>query len=170
MTTILDDAFDHEKEEGMPDPELLPAGDYLATIIDSQVGPMRNGKGTEVVNMWSVVEPIVHEKRTVFQHCYIQHESEKAQQFGRARLKETCTGIGLLEPLTDLSALLFKECVIKVKISRDKSGQGYPDRNEITRVSPGSAWEALKKLVKTATSTPKAFDATRENMNDEVPF
>jgi hypothetical protein len=169
MTVILDEPFDHEKEEGLPEPLLLPPGDYLAQIIDSQVGPMRNGKGTEVVNMWSVAEPIVHEKRTVFQHCYIQHESEKAQQFGRARLKDTCTAVGLHEPLTDLSALLFKECVIKVRVAKDKSGNGYPDRNEISRVSPGSAWDALKKLVKTATSTPKAFDATAEGLNDAIP-
>jgi Protein of unknown function (DUF669) len=169
MTTILDEAFDHANEEGMPEPSLLPAGDYLAQIIDSQVGPMRNGKGTQVANMWSIVEPAEFENRTVFQNCIIQHESEKAQQFGRARLKDTCVAIGLTEPLTDLSTLCFKECVIKLRIAKDKSGQ-YPDKNEINRVSPGSAWDALKKLVRTATSTPKAFDATKENLNDEVPF
>jgi hypothetical protein len=169
MTTILEEAFDHEREEGMPEPVLLRPGDYLAQIIDSQVGPMRNGKGTQVANMFSIMEPVEFEGRTIFQNCIIQHESEKAQQWGRARLKDTCTAVGLLEPLTDLSALLFKPVVIRVRIAKDKSGGGYPDKNEIGRISPGSAWDALKKLVKTATSTPKAFDAKAEGMDDAIP-
>jgi Protein of unknown function (DUF669) len=169
MTTILDQAFDHEKEQGLPERELLPPGNYLAQVVDSQVGPMRNGRGTQVANMLTIMEPVQFENQTVFLNCIISHESEKAVQFGKARLKNLCAGVGLTEPLTDLSALCFKPCVIKVRISRDKNGV-YPDRNEISSVSGAGAWDELKKLIRAATSTPPAFDAKAEGMDDSIPF
>jgi hypothetical protein len=68
-----------------------------------------------------------------------------------------------------------------VGIRKDESGR-YADKNEVKRVTPLIAsWNGPKPaatvkgngtaaLTKEASTTPKAFDAIDEMLNDEVPF
>jgi hypothetical protein len=88
--------------------------------------------------------------------------------------KDVCSACGIVGQITDLDSLLYKPCAISVIIRQDKSGQ-YPDKNEVKRVSPVMNWNGPKSstsaaTLKEATSTPKAFEATGEKLNDEIPF
>jgi hypothetical protein len=57
-----------------------------------------------------------------------------------------------------------------VKIRKDKDGQ-YEDKNEVARVSPVINWNGSKaQLLKQASSTPKAFEATNQKLDDEIPW
>jgi hypothetical protein len=59
--------------------------------------------------------------------------------------------------------------MISVVIRKDQSGQ-YADKNEVSRVNPVVAWNGTKQLLKEASSTSKAFEATDEKLNDKVPW
>ena len=57
-----------------------------------------------------------------------------------------------------------------LKIRKDKDGQ-YEDKNEVARVSPAVSWNGSKaQLLKQASSTPKAFEAIDQKLNDEIPW
>jgi len=167
-STVLDTAFDVENEEGTPPRELLPAGKYKAQIVTAVVGPTKNAKGQAVNLTWTVIEG-EFENRLVFQNILIQHESQDAQRFGRQKFKDVCSACGITSPVTDLDVLLYKPCMISAVIRKDKEGQ-YPDKNEVERVKPVVSWNGTKQLLKEASSTQKAFEATDEKLNDEIPW
>jgi hypothetical protein len=167
-STTLDTPFDVENEEGTPPRELLPAAKYKAQIVTAVVGPTKNAKGQAVSLTWSISEG-EYENRLVFQNILIQHESQDAQRFGRQKFKDVCNSCGITTPVTDLDVLLYKPCMISVVIRKDKDGQ-YADKNEIARVNPIVSWNGTKQLLKEASSTSKAFEATDEKLNDEVPW
>jgi len=167
-STVLEIPFDVEQEEGTLARELLPAGKYKAEISTATVGPTKNGKGQAVSLTWTITEG-EYEKRLLFQNILIQHESLDAQRFGRQKFKDVCNACGITNQVTDLDVLLYKPCMISVGIRKDKEGQ-YPDKNEVARVSPIVSWNGTKKLLKEASSTTKAFEASDQKMNDEIPF
>jgi hypothetical protein len=170
-TTILDEPFDADTEEGTPPRELLPGGKYKAEITTATVGPTKNGRGQAVNLTWTITEGD-HEKRLVFQSILIQHDSEEAQRIGRQKFKDVCIACGITGQVTDLNVLLYKSCLITVIIRKDKTGE-YPDRNDIARVMPIVSWNGSKpaaQVLKEASSTPKSFKAVDQDLNDEVPF
>jgi uncharacterized protein DUF669 len=167
-STMLPDEFDVETEEGTGDFELLPAGQYKAEIANARVGPTKNGKGQAVSITWQITEG-EYDKRLLFQTVLIQHESADAQRFGRQRFRDICDACGERGKVTDLSVLYFKPCAITVGIRRDKDGQ-FADRNEVKRVRPAiSGWNGSRKALEEAT-TVKAFKASKEPLNDDIPF
>jgi hypothetical protein len=171
-SNTLTEAFDVENEEGTPPLTLLPAGKYKAEITDANVGPTKNGKGQAVRLVWTITEG-EHEKRLVFQNILIQHESEEAQRFGRRKFKDVCVACGITNPVTELEVLLYKPCMISIVIRKDREGQ-YEDKNEVSRVNPldfdFSGGKPASRLLNEASSTPKAFEASKAPMDDEIPF
>jgi hypothetical protein len=172
QTNVLDQAFDVPNEAGTPPFTLLPAGKYRAEIASATVGPTKNGKGQAVNLTWTITEG-EHEKRLVFQRILIQHESVEAQRFGRQKFKDVCVACGVTNAVTDLDVLLYKPCTIAVTIEKDKSGE-YEDKNKVSRVSPVVSWNApigdKGQLLPGASATPKAFEATKEQLHDEIPW
>ena len=88
---------------------------------------------------------------------------------------------GLTGKLTDLEALYFQPCMIRLKIEEAKNGQ-YEDQNRVTRVLPVGAMATpeqirqaqanqVKKMeaLAEASKTPSAFKATDEELNDDLP-
>jgi hypothetical protein len=80
---------------------------------------------------------------------------------------------GVTNAVTDLDVLLYKPCTIAVTIEKDKSGE-YEDKNKVSRVSPVVSWNApigdKGQLPREASTTPKAFEATKDDMDDEITF
>ena len=175
-STILDTAFDVPNEDGTPPIDLLPAGKYEAAIINAVVGPTKNGRGQVVNFSWSITRGDF-EKRRVFQNVLIEHDSEDARRIGRQMFKDICVACGILDSVQDLNVLHFRDCLITVTVRKDESGQ-YRDKNEVRSVLPIPKWDVspLKPVktaaqaLKEASSTAKAFDPVKQNMNDEIPF
>ena len=172
-SNTLETGFDVDNEEGF---SLLPKGKYKAEITDATVGPTNNRKGQLVTLTWTITEG-EYENRLLFQRILIQHESEEAQRFGRMKFKDVCAACGITGVVTDLDPLCYKTCVIAVVIRKDEEGH-YDDQNEVSKVSPLASFngdrDRLKKpreeLLKEASATPKAFEASKKDMDDEIPF
>jgi hypothetical protein len=174
QTNVLEAGFDVDNEEGTPPITLLPKGKYKAEITDATIGPTKNGKGQAVSLTWTIVEGDF-ERRLLFQRILIEHESAEAQKFGRMKFRDVCAACGLTGMVTDLDPLCYKTCEVTVAIRKDREGQ-YEDKNEVTRVMPLVHWNGdpsqrrRSELLKEASTTPKAFEATREEFNDEIPY
>jgi hypothetical protein len=154
LSTTLDEAFNTQTEEGTPDFQPLPAGNYVATIVDAKVGPLKSGKGQAVLLQWEV-QGGANQGRLIFDRVIVAHESAEAMKFGRRQLKDIADACGVKDSITDLTVLLNKPCSIYVKIEQDDAGE-YPPKNRVGRVKPIAA------SAKTNGGKP-AF-------NDQIPF
>jgi hypothetical protein len=172
QSNTLGTGFDVDREEGTPALSLLPKGKYKAEITDATVGPTKNGKGQAVSLTWTITEG-EYENRLLFQRILIEHESDEAQKCGRMKFKDLCAACGITGVVTDLDPLCYKTCVISVVIRKDKEGQ-YEDKNEVARVAPLVSWNGSKpaerEVLKEASTTPKAFEAAKEKLDDEIPW
>ena len=131
-TTILTEAFDTPNEKGSTEP--IPAGQYVASVFDASVGPLKSGKGQAVSLTWEI-DGGEYSGRRIFDRIIIAHENADAMRIGRAKLKDIAVACGVTEAITDLSVICHKPCSIAVKIESDDTGQ-YPDKNRVGRVKP----------------------------------
>ena len=155
-TTTLDEAFDPATEEGTPARELLPPGKYKAEVVKAYIAGTKNGKGQMLNLQYSITEG-EYERRLVFDHIIVQHESVDAQRFGRQKVKDLCDATGITDPVTDVEVFCYKPVVIVLGIEKDRTGQ-YPDKNKITGVKPVISWNG------------KPPDKEHGAMNDSIPF
>ena len=132
QTTVLSEAFNTETEEGSPEFEPLPKGQYVASITDAKVGPLKSGKGQAVQLTWEV-EGNKYSGRLIFDRVIVAHESAEAMKFGRRKLKDIADACGVTGRITDLTVLHNKPCVVSVAIETDETGE-YPPKNRIGRV------------------------------------
>ena len=154
LSTTLDEAFNTQTEEGTPDFQPLPAGNYVATIVDAKVGPLKSGKGQAVLLQWEV-QGDANQGRLIFDRVIVAHESAEAMKFGRRKLKDIADACGVKDSITDLSVLLNKPCSIYVKIEQDDAGE-YPPKNVVGRV-------------KAIAASAKTNDG-KSAFNDQIPF
>ena len=152
LSTTLDEAFNTQIEEGTPDFQPIPAGNYVATIVDAKVGPLKSGKGQAVLLQWEV-QGGANQGRLIFDHAIVAHESAEAMKFGRRKLKDIADACSVKGHITDLTVLLNKPCSVYVKIEQDDAGQ-YPPKNRIGRVKPVAPVKANGK----------------PPLNDSIPF
>jgi hypothetical protein len=103
LTTTLTEAFDTANEEGSPDYEPLPKGQYCASITDAKVGPLKSGKGQAVQLTWEVEGDSKYAGRLIFDRVIVAHESADAMKFGRQKFKDIASACGVTEQITDLS-------------------------------------------------------------------
>ena len=132
LSTTLDEAFNTQTEEGTPDFQPLPAGNYVATIVDAKVGPLKSGKGQAVLLQWEV-HGGANQGRLIFDRVIVAHESAEAMKFGRRKLKDIADACGVKDSIADLTVLLNEPCSIYVKIEQDDAGAVLP-------ASVGRAW------------------------------
>jgi hypothetical protein len=170
-STTLDEAFNTDTEEGSKPIEILPVGKYVAEATNASYGELKSGKGSAVELCWTIVEG-EYENRLVFQTVILQHESEKAKAIGRGMFKDICVSCGITGPVTDLSVLLYKKVHLRVGVEKDKTGE-YGDKNRVKRVDPYIApWNGAKPaaVLKEASATKPAFEASKEVPDDAIPF
>jgi hypothetical protein len=158
-TTILPEIFDTTKEPGTTEP--IPVGQYVASIFNAELKPLKSGKGQGVNLTWDI-EGGDHAGRRIFDLVIIAHENADTMRIGRGKLKDICVATGVTGTLTDLSAICHKECWVTVKIESDKTGQ-YPDKNRVARVKPIAKANVVKLAAKASGTDGKPFE-------DEIPF
>jgi hypothetical protein len=134
MSTQLPETFEPENQEGNSW-DLLPVGEYAATIVEIAVTQPKSGDGYHVAIVWKIDEGAC-EGRQIWQRITYIHSSEQAQTIGRKQLKDLCNACGLGgEHVEDVEVFLFKRAKIKVGIERDKDGV-YQDKNKVQRIKP----------------------------------
>lgn len=108
----------------------IPAGVYVAHIIDSEVRPLKSGMGQALAMTFEVLDG-PYRGRKVFTQLNVQHRgSAEAERIAQAQLSALCHATGVLK-LTDSVQLHMKPVRIRVKVRKDETGQ-YGDRNEVT--------------------------------------
>jgi hypothetical protein len=133
MPTEFPEMSDPEKQEGNSwDP--LPAGEYVAQIVQASVQQPKSGDGYYLAITWKIAEG-KFEGRQVWHRITFVHSNEQAQTIGRKTLKDLCIALDVNEKVKNAEIFLFGLARIKLGIEKDEQGL-YADRNKVSRILP----------------------------------
>lgn len=107
----------------------IPAGVYLAQVVESSVAALKSGNGTGLTVVWQVIEG-PSKGRKVWQSFNVKHNSAEAQRIGQAQFSALCHAVGRVR-IGDTAELHGVPCRIKVAIRKDDQ---YGDKNEVKGV------------------------------------
>jgi Protein of unknown function (DUF669) len=146
MPTEFPEIFDPGTQGGNSwDP--LPAGVYVAQIVEASVLRPKSGDGCYLAITWKIAEG-EFEGRQVWDRITFVHSNEQAQTIGRKTLKDLCVALDVNEQINDAEVFLFKLARIRLGIEKDKQGL-YPDKNKVSRIlplepRPAAPWHAQR--------------------------
>ena len=138
----------------------VPAGIYVAQVVDSDVKPLKSGNGDALSLTFKILDG-PHINRQVWASLNIRHSNAQAQQIAQAQLSALCHAAGVIR-LQDSAMLHNRPVRIRVKV-READGQ-YAARNEVTgfEAIPGGAapaaapWAAAPAAPAANTAAPWA--------------
>lgn len=104
----------------------IPAGNYLAHIVDSDVAPLKSGNGAALKLVFEVLDG-EHKGRKVIERLNIQHTNAQTQQIAQSQLSALCHAVGAHQ-VQDSAALHFKPVKIVVAV-RPAQGEYGPQNN-----------------------------------------
>ena len=105
----------------------LPAGVYLAHIVESDVQPLKSGNGEGLKLTFEVIDG-QFKGRKVYENLNIRHTSEDTQRIAQSQLSALCHAVNVIK-LMDTAALHFKPVRINVTV---REAQGiYKASNNI---------------------------------------
>ena len=105
----------------------LPAGVYLAHIVESDVQPLKSGNGEGLKLTFEIIDGQL-KGRKVWENLNIRHTSEDTQRIAQSQLSALCHAVNVIK-LMDTAALHFKPVRINVTV---REAQGiYKASNNI---------------------------------------
>jgi hypothetical protein len=106
----------------------IPAGNYTAKIIESDIKVTSAGNGEYIAMRWEVLDP-EYAGRIIFSNLNIVNPNEKAVQIAKGFLKQCCQAAGI-EELQDTQELHGIPMRITVKVRPPQNG--YDAQNVIS--------------------------------------
>jgi len=116
--------------------ELLPIGDYVAQVTESEIAPLKSGNG-QCLKLTVTVLQEGYNGRKIFCRLNVQHSNATAEQIAQQQLRELCDSIGVVR-MQDTVELHNKPFTARVKIRKSTDPQ-YSDQNEISGFKPAGA-------------------------------
>jgi len=137
MSNLAGLGFDASQVEPDVGFEAIPAGDYDAVIVSSEVKASSTGGQYLKLELQILNGP--YQNRKVFTNLNLWNSSEDAVKIARANLSAICRAVNVLTP-QDSSQLHNKPLRIKVVVKQDPQ---YGPRNEIKGFKPRQAGGTL---------------------------
>jgi len=120
---------------------VIPAGQYLAHITDSDIADLKSGNGQALKLTFEILDGQFKSRR-VWENLNVVHTNEQAQGIAQSQLSAICRAVGV-NKLEDTASLHFKPIKITVAI-RPASGdfkesntiKGFEPSNGVAPVAP----------------------------------
>ena len=164
MADMTELNFDANDVEPQGDFTPIPAGDYLAVIVESEMKLTKSGGGTMLVLTFEIIEG-EHEKRRLWARLNLINPSKQAVEIARSELSSICRAVGVFAPY-DSQELHNLPILLRVGLVK------RADNGELTNAIKGyrdphaEAEKAAEKVAKEP--TPKKETATTSNGTDVV--
>ena len=144
----------------------VPAGDYPAQIVDSEVTSSKQDNMMLTLT-WLVIEG-EYAERMIFDRAMLSG-SEKSVAFGKRRLKTIADAIGHPNPnrIDDSAELHGLPCLITVTVR--KGNEGYSDSNEVKDYKSLSTPNPHAPAAATPANTPPAKNQAPPNTKNTPP-
>ena len=123
--------FDANQVEPSTAFEPIPAGKYLAAIIDSKMKPTKSGKGQDLELTFQVLEG-EHKGRQLWARLNLDNANEQTVKIARGELSAICRAVGVLAP-NDSTDLHNLPLIVSVRCKKRQ------DTGEITNEVRGFA-------------------------------
>lgn len=104
--------------------DVVPAGDYMMQVIESELKPTKSGTGSQLVLTLEIMEGAASGRR-IWDRLNIQNQNPDAQRIAQRALADLCLAVGI-RALRDSEELHFKPFTGRVGIRQDKTGQYGP--------------------------------------------
>jgi hypothetical protein len=132
------------------DDSVLPAGDYKAQIISSEISATKAGDGQRLNLTYEVTDgPFA--KRQFWQGLNIVNPNAQAQAISERELKKITSALGL-GAISDSDVLHFKPMIVTLAI---EDGGAYRDKNIVKNNKPlGAGVTASATTTQTAATGP----------------
>lgn len=121
---------------------VMPEGDYVAQITDSDVRQNKKRNGTVLELERVIISPAEFKGRKVWQYINVEHETSEAQEIGQRELANLKAAVGIHGVVADTLMMHNRPHGIKLKIEKgnDKpEGGQYPDKNIVFDCFPLAA-------------------------------
>ena len=151
--------FDANQVEPNQGFDVLPAGEYEACIVASQMKPTKDGTGKFLELELQILNG-QFQNRKVFDRINLVNQSAKAVEIAKGTLSAICRAVGVLTP-QDSSELHNKPLRIKVSVRKSEE---YGDGNEVKAYKPRLAGPTAPMM--TQDSPIPAY----QQMRDSSPF
>jgi hypothetical protein len=130
----------------------LPAGVYLAHIVESDVQPLKSGNGEGLKLTFEIIDG-QFKGRKVYENLNIRHTSEDTQRIAQSQLSALCHAVNVIK-LMDTAALHFKPVRINVTV---REAQGiYKTSNNIKGYEAAGAGISAPATAPTPTPVAEA--------------
>lgn len=144
----LGNTFDPSAVEPAQDFAPVPAGEYLAIIIDSELKPTRNGAGEYLALTHQIIDG-EFKGRMIWANLNIVNHNEVAQRIAQQQLSAICHAVGQTQAITDSEQLHNRPMVIRVEFVPANDEKGWRAKNEI------KAWKAPATAQAPAPAAPR---------------
>jgi hypothetical protein len=104
----------------------VPAGTYLTQIIESDVAPLKSGKGSGLKLTFEIIDG-QYKGRRIWENLNIQHENDETQRIAQAQLSALCHAVNVIK-VQDTAALHHKPVNVRVVV-REAQGQYQASNN-----------------------------------------
>ena len=112
----------------------IPAGTYLAQVIESDLKHLKSGNGMGLALTFQIIDG-EHKNRRVWENLNVQHSNSETQRIAQAQLSSLCRAVNVPQ-LKDTTQLHNKPLKIRVKIRIDAK---YGDSNSVASFEPASS-------------------------------
>ena len=104
----------------------IPAGTYLAQVIESDIKDLASGNGKGMKLTFEIIDG-QYKGRRIWENLNIQHTNEDSQRIAQSQLSALCHAVGVIK-LRDTAALHMKPVNIKVTV-REAEGKYQASNN-----------------------------------------
>jgi hypothetical protein len=148
----FDTSFDATSVEPSTPYELLPAGNYLAQIVESEMRVTKNGMGRFLWLMLDILDG-EHKGRKIFDQLNLVNPNPTTVEIAQRTLSAICHATGKMH-VSDSEELHLIPMTIQVKIKPPKNG--YGESNAIAYLPSDRGAAAVRVAKPAAPVTPAA--------------
>jgi hypothetical protein len=114
--------FDASQVEPSTGKDPIPAGKYVAAIVESAMKPTKSGNGQYLELVYQVIDGD-HKGRKVWSRHNLVHPNPTAVQIARAELSAVCRAVGVMAPKAS-AELHDQPLTITVTVTKRSDGDG----------------------------------------------
>ena len=151
--------FDANEVEPRMGFEVIPAGEYVAIISDSEVKATKKGDGGYLQLTIQVVDG-PHEGRFFWERLNMDNPSEKAVAIAKARASAICRAVGVMAPGDSVN---LHDIPFKIEVGIKKNKESGEMENVIKNYSPCGTLAKAKAGIATV---PKAVAAATQPVSE----
>lgn len=129
--------FDASKVDPFVEYKVIPAGDYLGAMVDSELKDTKDSTGKYINGKFQIADG-PHKGHEVYEIFNLVNKSEKAVEIAQAKLSSLCRAVGVLQPKSTAD-LYGRPVVLKIVVEERSDKKGSYSNKIATFSAPGSS-------------------------------